>query len=147
MHACNYYQQLAEMGHLCSLVICSVMLWQWYNILYQKNLCHRCITLYRALHISSKSTIPTTENTLLLFVAHLTIQQSSNAHQSTSVYQLHTIYTLPVETIVTSQLTPCLQWFLMVSNENKLQPRLGVLCIIANLVLQINTNDHTAMST
>ena len=30
--------------------------------------------------------------TLLLFVAHLAIQQLLNSHQSTSIYQLHAIY-------------------------------------------------------
>ena len=53
--------------------------------------------------------MPTIENTLLLFVAHLVMQQLLNTHQSTSIFQLHANYTLPMKSIITSQLIPCLQ--------------------------------------
>ena len=57
MYTCNYCQQLIQIGHLCSLEVCSVIPWQWYNILNQKNLYYKvqhCTTLYRFLHTSTK---------------------------------------------------------------------------------------------
>ena len=61
------------------------------------------------MHSAYGHALTNTENTLPLFMAHLAMQKLLNIHQSTSIYQLEAIYTLPVE-IITSQLTACLQW-------------------------------------
>ena len=141
MYTCNYCWQLAQIGYFCSSEICSAIPRQWYNILNQKKLCHRSTTLYRFLYISTMSTnvyyIP--KYTLLLFGACLAMQHLLNTHQLTSFYQLHTIYTLTVKAIITSTLSPCIQWFSMISKEKRLQTRVRC-AITAGLVLQISTN-------
>ena len=127
------------MGHLCSLGIHSVTPWQWYNILNQRNLCHRSATLYKVLHTGTKS------NNAYHHKHSATAWGSPSygtiiEHSSINVY-LSAAHHLHVtsETIITSKFTPCFQWFSVVSKENRLQTKVKC-AIIADLVLQISTN-------
>ena len=142
MYARNYCWQLANIGHVRSSGIYSAIPWQWYNILNQKNLCRRSMTLYRILHINTKSTniyhrksLATVSGSLnhATFIEHSLI----NIYLS-AAHNLH----VTSETIITSKLTPCRQCFSMVSKKNRLQTRVRC-AIIADLALQINTNSLT----
>ena len=82
------------MEHLYSSEIRSVIHWQWYNILNQKNLCHRIAALYRYLHISTELTIacyhkhPATVWGLLSYatiIEHLSINVYLSAAQNLNV--------------------------------------------------------------
>ena len=86
-----------------------LFIWQWYNNLNQKNLCHRSAILYGFLHISTKSTNTYHQKHPAAVCSSPSHAQLLNTHQSTSIYQLHTIYTLPVKTIITLQMIPFLQ--------------------------------------
>ena len=126
MYACNYSQQLAQMGYLRSSEICLAIPWQWYNIINQKNLCHSSTTLYRFLYISTKSINTYHQKHPAAVCGSPGQAKIIEYSQSTSIYKLHTIYILPAKTIITSQMIPCLQWLSVVSKENRLQTKLGV---------------------
>ena len=139
IYACNYRQQLVKVGHFCSSGICLVISWQRYNTLNQRNLFHRRSTLYRFLHIGTKSINAYHRKhpaNVWGFPSYATIIE----HLSISIY-LSAAHNLHInsETIITSKFTPCFQRFSVVSKENRLQTSIKC-AIIADLVLQINTN-------
>ena len=125
-------------GNLFSdtLGIRSVIPRQWYNILNQRNLCHRSATLHRFLHIS---TISTTANALPLFGAHLATQQLLNTRQSTCLSAACNLHVTSENHHRFKNYTHCFQRFSVVSKENRLQTRIRC-AIIADLMLQISTN-------
>ena len=121
---------------------CSPIAWQWRKILDQNNICLKSTTPYRFLQTNTMSiNIPTSENTLLLFVAHLAMQKLSRT--SIKVY-LSAVRNLHITSgnhhHFTTQLTPCLQMVLNdIKREQATTKSIKVRCsITAEIILQIN---------